>query len=133
MNVKQNDYALPVSSQLIAVIQKYIEQSGNNFTNGVVINFKDPEYSAEQGGFHPVEIALNEKGRLLYITDFSYVEGGPGVELAKELDFDFSQGLLQQFGVEYPITQGCSLYALWEKNFLSYHSIGVYQVTVEEL
>jgi len=133
MNVKQTPYALPVSKQMFEVIQKSIEQSGSDFPNGVVINFKDPDYSAEEGGYHPIEIALNEEGCLLYITDFAYVYDGPFTELEKELDFDFSQGLFQQLGIDYPITQGTSLYELWEKNFLSYHSMGVYQVTVTEL
>lgn len=133
MDMKQHKYVLPVSESLLAVIQQAIEQSSKTFPSGVVINFRDPEYSAERGGYHPVEIAIDEQGRLLYITDFSYVGMEPFTELAKELYFDFGIGLFQQLGVDYPIEQGRDIYTVWENNFLSYHGMGVYQVTVEGL
>jgi len=103
------------------------------FTRGAMINFRDPAYSAEDGGYHPVEIALNGVGRLYYITDFAYVGTGGCAELVKELDFDFDIGLFQQFAMEYPIATGRMLYQIWENNFISYYEMGVYQVSLKAL
>ncbi|MEN1933506.1 DUF2787 family protein [Escherichia coli] len=42
----------------------------------MVINFRDPDYSAESGGFHPVEmrfIRQDNEWYFDYVTDFSYM------------------------------------------------------------
>ncbi len=61
----------------------------------VVMNFRDSSYSAEDGGFHPVEIALSQSSDgqwcIEYITDFAYV-GNHFPELERCLDFDFQRG-----------------------------------------
>ncbi len=93
------------------------------------MNFRDPNYSAETGGFHPVEIALNAEGHLLYITDFAYVSDGYFAELCKALDFDFSMGVFQHMGREYPLQVGAELFAIWQQNFCEYVSWGVFKTT----
>ena len=90
-------------------------------------------YSAEHGGYHPVEIAINSAGEIQYITDFAYVGDGYFAELAKEIDFDFSLGIFQHFGRDYPIRQGAELFQIWQENFCSYYDSGVFQVTVQSL
>jgi hypothetical protein len=90
-----NKAALPISNALLKrladVLNKHTEVVGDNY---IVINFRDKTYSAENGGFHPVEIALNKTDEnhisILYITDFSYC-GGPYPELERDVDFDFIQ------------------------------------------
>jgi hypothetical protein len=50
-----------------------------NTPNAITLNFRDPSYSAETGGYHPVEIRLENKSELwqiAYITDFSF-QGSP--------------------------------------------------------
>ncbi len=90
-----------------------------------MINFRDSTYSAESGGYHPVEIRLVKTGEQWvfdYITDFSYV-GYPYPELVKEVDFDFSSGLanfLYQFEESITDEQVHEFYSIWESNFLSY-------------
>jgi hypothetical protein len=54
----------------------------------LTFNFRDPNYTADKGGYHPVELRLekhNELWQFIYITDFSY-QGGPYPELVKEID-----------------------------------------------
>ena len=63
--------------------------------DGVIISFRDEDYSAVKGGFHPVEVCLRRDGSLLYITDFCYV----GDELYKCLDFDFSLDIFRHYGM----------------------------------
>lgn len=98
------------------------------------MNFRDPGYGPETGGFHPVEIRLQRQGNLwslVYITDFSYVGMGDYAELAKEVDFDFSsqEGLVAYAHVV-PLSGLGEFYELWEGNFLTYLSLGVYAITV---
>lgn len=97
-------------------------------TEGVILNFRDPDYSPERGGYHPVEIAIDRKGIILYITDFSYVGRPPHAELAKEIDFDFGQRLFGHMGRDYSLHEGLALFRLWQKNFVSYYRSGVYTV-----
>lgn len=105
----------------------------------VTINFRDPNYSADLGGFHPVEVRLEKEAnaehgdqwRICYITDFSFVGVGYMAELAKELDFDFDNGIFQHLIGVTPIEQAREIYQVWEQNFLAY-SLGTkaYQVNV---
>ncbi|NOI77924.1 DUF2787 domain-containing protein [Vibrio coralliilyticus] len=99
----------------------------------LVFNFRDISYSADDGGFHPVEIGIchtsTGEWSIEYITDFAYM-GNHYPELERNLDFDFRVG---QFFVAYrgwlPI-QGSpdakALYRLWECNFLAYVDTGAY-------
>ncbi len=91
---------LPVSNKLNQCLVDAINQrpelhSGLEETNSVTFNFRDKSYSAENGGFHPVEISLTKEAdntwQYAYITDFAFV-GNHYPELAKELDFDFLSG-----------------------------------------
>lgn len=131
MNIQINDYPLAISQQLVGILISEIEKNEVDGSEGVILNFRDPDYGAESGGYHPVEIAINEQGRIQYITDFAYVGMGPYAELEKELDFDFGYGLFQQMGREYPITQGAELFTLWQSNFCDYYQRQVYEVSCQ--
>ena len=65
------------------------------------------------------------------MTDFSYVGMGDYAELAKEVDFDFSsqEGLVAHVHIV-PLFELHEFYELWESNFLSYLSLGVYTLTL---
>ncbi len=118
---------LPVSVDLQDVLNIIVDRSHKltSSTQSLVINFRDSTYSAESGGYHPVEIRLVKTGEQWvfdYITDFSYV-GYPYPELVKEVDFDFSSGLanfLYQFEESITDEQVHEFYSIWESNFLSY-------------
>ncbi len=133
MQIQTSSTVLPVSDGLIVVLQLAIEIADTNDELGLVVHFRDPNYSREMGGFHPVEIALNACGELLYITDFAYVGTEPFIELAKELDFDFQCGRFQQFSREYPLREGRAMFELWQSNFLTYLEMDAYEITVEGL
>lgn len=130
MKIQQEGYALTITDQLITVINTEIKKSGLNVSEGLILSFRDPDYSAEKGGYHPVEISINYQGKILYITDFAYVGQGYYAELEKEIDFDLFLGLMQHMGREYPIEQGYELFGIWQQNFCAYYEQGVYQVTV---
>ncbi|MBJ2137917.1 DUF2787 domain-containing protein [Paraglaciecola chathamensis] len=123
MPINYQGLALPVSKKLADALNYIITQ--NDITSdSVTINFRDPDYSAKNGGFHPVEIRLekrNDVWEFCYITDFCYVGRGFTAELAKDLDFDFQAGVFQNlFGV-FPIEQATDIYQIWEANFLHTH------------
>ncbi|PKG93158.1 DUF2787 family protein [Paraglaciecola sp. MB-3u-78] len=122
MHINYDGLALPVSKSLADALIAIIDQ--DKLTGeAVTINFRDPDYSAEKGGFHPVEIRLEKRSdawQFCYITDFCYVGSGYTAELAKDLDFDFQAGVFQNlFGV-FPIEQATDMYQIWESNFLHY-------------
>jgi hypothetical protein len=55
-------------------LKNLLEQLTKDFDGGdITVNFRDPTYSAEFGGYHPVEIRISAKGEIEYITDFAYV------------------------------------------------------------
>lgn len=131
MKTIDTDLPLPVSpvfAQALAELVKNID------SNAVTINFRDPDYSPQTGGFHPVEIRL-EKGddqwQLCYITDFCYVGYQGQWELVKELDFDFSCGVFQSISGLLVIESAAELYPIWERNFLCYwQELEVFNVRV---
>jgi len=133
MNIQQTGYPVAVSKQLLAIITKELEASTIDASSGFIINFRDPDYNAESGGYHPVEIAVDAQGRIQYITDFTCYGAGPYAELAKELDFDFSHSLFQHMGREFDIKDGAALYKIWQSNFCSYYEWQVFQATVQPM
>lgn len=133
------DYPVSVSDSLrqilINLITPELEKLNIiNLPGAVTLHFRDPDYTAERGGYHPVEISLEIKdreGRISYITDFCYVGQGWCAELAKSLDFDFSGGEFGSLGFPYvPITEADEIYTVWEENFLTYYRMGVFNVSV---
>ena len=125
----QHVQSLKLSNDLIEIIETLTENITAN-DGYITLNFRDPTYSAVTGGYHPVEISINAAGQVQYITDFSYVGQGDYVELAKELDFDFSLGLFQQMGRDYPLEQGAELFQIFQSNFCSYYHSGVFKVEI---
>ena len=73
MKIKQEKCGLRIDSELQHILNKEILASGVDVSAGVNIRFKDPKYSSETGGYHPVEMAISDSGVLLYITDFFYI------------------------------------------------------------
>lgn len=133
-----NPSSLPISHQLHALLSSTLATKLANDDQlatcpSLVFNFRDQSYSAESGGFHPVEIAISRTTEkcwdVEYITDFAYV-GNVYPELERCLDFDFqSQSFYAQYCGYSPIKDNPSaieLYQLWESNFLSYTDMGAY-------
>lgn len=120
----------PLDKRLIDLLQHEISAAGINGNTGAVLNFRDPEYDAHTGGFHPVEIAVEGDGSIQYITDFALYGIPPHAELCKEIDFDFSLKLFQHMGREFPIKSGKELFELWQENFISYYKMNAYVVDV---
>ncbi len=93
--IHQECYSLPVKQALIDLLFKEMGDSPPHKTRitAVSLLFKDLTYSAERGGYHPVEIRLisrNDEWHFDYITDFSYI-GTVYPELEKEIDISWGQ------------------------------------------
>jgi hypothetical protein len=128
---------LPVSSWLKSQLAEMVVQHSINvepFT-ALTFHFHDPNYSATQGGIHPVEIrlVLGLNGWLFdTITDFSYQGYGDWAELDKELDFDFLSpeythiylGVLEH-------SDAIELYQVWENNFQSHCQMHNFCVSID--
>lgn len=135
MRIHYEGLALPVSKRLVDSLIDLLKQHDMQ-ADSVTINFRDPSYSAESGGFHPVEIRLEKRGEdwhFCYITDFAFVGAGPYAELAKELDFDFSAGVFQNLFGMFPIEQAGDMYQIWEGNFLHYwQELSVFSIALSD-
>ena len=124
---------LPVTANLQQKLQTIATQHNlpTTSTSALTFNFRDTGYSAESGGWHPVEIRIeqeNDQWHFSYITDFSYV-GHPYPELAKEVDFDFDNGIASfLFMKQVPIScdDVMDFYQVWEMNFLAYVEMEVF-------
>jgi hypothetical protein len=131
MKINTQSCPLPVSDRLVQIIQSELGKVKHPLDHMVTLNFRDPDYSTERGGFHPVEIMIGTNGDIEYITDFAFCHG-PYPELVKEIDFDFQSGIFGHIGRNHPIESGIELYKLWESNFIEYFKMGVYSVEVSE-
>ena len=117
----------------VQVINSVMRSSDAANDSGVILNFRDPTYSAENGGFHSVELSLSPSGDLLYLTDFAYFGTPPFAELGIELDWNFERDSFRQFDCFYDLECGRGLLGLYTKNFVAYHKGGVYEVEVTAL
>ena len=138
--IKQQGFTLPVTfysllnDELAKVTTNELEQQSESIT----FNFRDDDYSAQDGGFHPVEIRLEKQTegeninhwQLIYITDFSY-QGYPYPELVKEIDVCFiTKQVFSLYGGWLNKRDGLDLLNLFIGNFIEYHSMNTYSVTV---
>ena len=58
MRIQYEGLALPVSKRMIDALIDVIKPVKEPMAEFVTVNFRDPKYSAEQGGYHPVEIMI---------------------------------------------------------------------------
>ncbi|MCK9608654.1 MAG: DUF2787 domain-containing protein [Methylomonas sp.] len=129
IQIQTTGYPFSISKKLVTILQSKLDKSDLDISSGATLNFRDPDYSAESGGYHPVEIAVDAEGRILYITDFAYYGSGSFAELDREIDFDFERGVFQHMGREFPIERGASLFRIWQANFCSYVERQIFEVS----
>lgn len=122
---------LPFSPQFIRILLDFTAQKPSHChpVARLTINFRDPHYSPEKGGYHPVEIRLVPVGdnwQLDYVTDFHYV-GHPWPELDKDVDVSWSQQYtwLSHSG-DISHAEARQFWEVWERNFLAYHAMNVF-------
>jgi hypothetical protein len=116
--------------EFVQVVNSVIHDAETTNGQGLIVNFRDPSYSAENGGFHPVEIHLDSDGNLLSLTDFAFFGMPPFTELGIELDWSFDAGSFRQFDAFYDLECGRALLGLYARNFASYFQSGVYRVEI---
>lgn len=132
MNViHQGNYALPVKQALIDLLFKEMGAPPPMKSRLLAVSFifLVIHYSPESGGYHPVEIRLlHDDGQFYfdYITDLAYM-GNVYPELEKEIDFSWSLQYAFFAGIgDLSHRDGCELFELWQSNFVSYWTMGVY-------
>lgn len=126
---------LPLSDGFITLITLHLTTLPDH-CQSVVLNFRDPDYSAETGGWHPVEIRLirgEQPGiwQLDYLTDFSW-QGTPWPELAKEFDISWSQSYIWHClaGDLLLNDESEDFWTLWQDNFVMYCDMNVFTLTL---
>ncbi|MGL1204807.1 DUF2787 domain-containing protein [Vibrio parahaemolyticus] len=121
-----NKCPLSISPRLQTVLIDHINTKASDSVTAITLNFRDTSYSAEAGGFHPVEITLQkdsaQRWSILYITDFAYM-GNCYPELERSVDFDIGNNMAFFTGVGWQAIDAYGVndfYQIWESNFLSY-------------
>jgi len=117
----------------VSVVNDLLKDTSLDASEIAALNFRDPTYSATNGGYHPVEVHVDSKGDVLSITDFAYFGMPPFVELGIELDWSFEHDSFRQFDDMYDLECGRSLLGLYLANFTAYYKSGVYRVEVTRL
>ncbi|NOI25378.1 DUF2787 family protein [Vibrio mediterranei] len=127
----------PISQKLKSLLKSKVEAFWEQNTTkmdceSLTINFRDTAYSADAGGYQPVEIMLlKEKPnqyQIQYITDFAYM-GNTYPELELNVDFDIAneQAFIALMGWQSCHNQSIvEFYTLWELNFLGYLQMEAY-------
>lgn len=124
-----------VPDTLLSILNSTLAEITLPETNSdiIILNFRDPDYSADGGGFHPVEIRLvkhHELWQFAYITDFSF-QGLPYPELTVDIDVCFiAKQVYSIYGGWLDKTSGEELKELFLANFISYVETGVFKVEV---
>lgn len=127
MKIDTNDLPYSLSLHFIKLLERITD---DHDTGNITINFRDPKYSADRGGYHPVEIRISN-GQIEYITDFCYVGLGQDAELVKEIDFDFSARVFGHlYSPDKPIAEGSDLFEIWQANFLAYIDMNIFTITL---
>ncbi len=127
----------PVSEKLKTLLQREVEafwqqNPAMSGSESLTMNFRDVSYSAESGGYHPVEIMILKRTEsqyaIQYLTDFAYM-GNVYPELERNVDFDVANGqaFIAPLGwQDCNNKQVSEFYSLWESNFLAYLEMGAY-------
>ncbi|MGN4988956.1 DUF2787 domain-containing protein [Aeromonas sp. QDB17] len=132
----RDGFALPVTPALLALLSQEAERTDLDLgrCTQLTFNFRNPGYSAEQGGIHPVEIRLVrglDDWLFDYVTDFSYQGLGHDAELCKEIDFNFLDGEHTMLGWgPLRLAEARELFDIWQSNFIAYCRLECFSVTV---
>ncbi|MCE9933836.1 DUF2787 domain-containing protein [Aeromonas salmonicida] len=132
----RDGFTLPVCQSLLVLLSQEAERTDLDLgrCTQLTFNFRNPGYSAEQGGVHPVEIRLVrglDDWLFDYVTDFSYQGIGQDAELCKELDFNFLDGEHSMLGWgPLRLAEARELFDIWQSNFIAYCRLECFSVTV---
>ena len=132
----RDGFTLPVAPALLALLEQEVTRTALDLARQtqLTFNFRNPGYTPEQGGVHPVELRLIRglDGWLFdYVTDFCYQGLGQDAELCKELDFNFLDGELTMLGWgPLRLAEARELFDIWQCNFIAYCRLECFSVTV---
>ncbi|MCL1145385.1 DUF2787 domain-containing protein [Shewanella marinintestina] len=116
------------------LLERVLFNTHPNNSNAITLNFRDPDYSADNGGYHPVEVRLEKQQdhwRLVYVTDFAF-RGSPFPELVKDIDICFnSQQVYSLFSGWIGEREARELVSMFCDNFIAYQEMGVYTIHIQ--
>lgn len=134
-SLQQSAFQLPLSRAFIHLMMTHLSSVPSKADNAI-LHFRDPHYSAESGGWHPIEIRVYRTSHdagwsLDYLTDFSW-QGSAWPELAKEFDVCWSQGYVWHclFGDLLDNRERRDFWTLWQNNFVHYCQMDVFTVSM---
>ena len=127
------DLPWAVGKPFINILQDVIRAAGlMGVTSGAVVTFKEPDYHKYSGEYHPIEIAVNEEGKIQYIAQFALFGAPPNVVLKKDIEFDFCFKRFHHARRLLSIHLGEETYKEWEEYFINCYECGLYKIEVLE-
>ena len=124
-------YPLPIGKAFIAALEEELTHGEMTPGTPVYVHFRDPNYSKEFGGFRPIEVYIDETGRIRYITEFTWVGMPPMEDLVKSVDFDLAEESYQDLSCIRRIdSEVAAFWKVWSGNFLEYRKMGVFDVAL---
>lgn len=120
MKIANNPAGFSINSDFETILSSLVQEKWD-----FVINFRSSKYSAEKGGYRPVEVYIRDN-TIMYVTDFTYYGIGEYAELGKGMDWDFR---VNEFGSEGDYSDVETQKELWEiyqSNFVSYFRAGAF-------
>lgn len=124
IRINNEGLAVPVSLALVEYLSGLVDDC--EVVDSITFNFKDPNYTATEGDYHPVEIRIeadvSSEGSwsLCYITDFQIIGMGQCEELVIDADFNFESNQYNTFYGSHPLPSADEYYPMWEANFITY-------------
>lgn len=117
-----------INKDFETILNSLVKENGD-----YIISFKSSDYSAESGGYRPVEVMIRDS-QVIYVTDFTYVGSGLYAELVKGMDWDFTARECGQTGMYFDLEEAVELWRLYQSNFVDYFKAGKFDdVTVNLL
>ncbi|WP_371377716.1 DUF2787 family protein [Thalassotalea aquiviva] len=133
MKIKRNT-ELSLPDTFYQLIEKEIIEASkpDEGAKRITLNFLDPGYCAQTGGYHPVNVGLvkdMKEWRLISISDYAYQ--GLSNDLVKEIDICFTTNKAYSMFTEW-LDSGDSqeLLSMLLNNFVEYYDMGVYRTAV---
>ncbi|MEC4727875.1 DUF2787 domain-containing protein [Shewanella sp. D64] len=135
MSIQLDKAQVPkMSRAFYQLLEQQLQSLATKEANAIMLNFRDPDYSAENGGYHPVEVRLEKQQdlwRLVYVTDFAY-HGHPYPELVKDIDICFnSKQVYSLFSGWIGELESRELVSMFSENFIAYQEMGAYTVYIQ--
>ena len=131
--VMQQDLPVDIPYELLTLCQHHIDINKVSPNSDAYVYFNDPNFTAQRGGYLPVDIDFDKDGHLNSIVVYEYINHDPIPDLVERFDFNFDWGCLMYRGQTSTLEYMAVEFLIWQTRFLRLVQRGVYEITVAEV